>query len=86
MLTEFQRKITTRKLRKIAQDRMKREGIDAWILFTREGIQDPLSEEFGLSDVTWRSAGIITSEGKNYALVGSFEKSSPKGPRSTTRS
>ena len=73
MLTEFQRKTTTSKLRKIAKNRMKKEGTDAWILFTREGIQDPLSEEFGLSDVTWRSAGIITSDDKNYAVVGSFE-------------
>ena len=64
--------VTKKKLRKIAKERMKKEGIDGWIIFTREANEDPLSDELGLGAVTWRSAGIITPDG-NYAIVGSFD-------------
>ena len=65
-------RINKTKLQKIAKEGMKKEGIDAWIIFTREANEDPLADEVGLGAVTWRSAGIITPEG-NFAVVGSFD-------------
>lgn len=62
-----------KKLSTIARNEMRDKDIDAWIIFTREGNRDPLSEDFGLSEVTWRSAAIICSDGRNYAIVGSFD-------------
>lgn len=70
--SEFKRRITKKKLLKIAKERMASEEIDAWIVFTREASEDPLAAEFGLSAMIWRSAGIVTPDG-NHALVGSFD-------------
>jgi Xaa-Pro aminopeptidase len=52
---------------------MKKERIDAWLIFTREGAKDPLSKEFGLEACTWRSAGILTRENETIAIVGSYD-------------
>jgi Xaa-Pro aminopeptidase len=67
------RDLVKTKLAKIAKNDMKEREIDAWIVFTREGNRDPLSEDFGLSDITWRSAAIICENGSSYAIVGSFD-------------
>lgn len=66
-------KLTRRKLALISRGRMKREGLDAWIVFTREGSLDPLAREFGLETCTWRSAGILTRENETIAVVGSYD-------------
>jgi Xaa-Pro aminopeptidase len=52
---------------------MKKEGIDSWIVFTREGSPDPIAKEFGLEACTWRSAGILTQDDQLLAVVGSFD-------------
>jgi Xaa-Pro aminopeptidase len=66
-------KLIRAKLESIAKNRMKKENIDAWIIFTREGDPDPLADEFGLGSCAWRSAGIFTQDLKSIAIVGSFD-------------
>jgi Xaa-Pro aminopeptidase len=52
---------------------MDEQGIDMWIVFTREGNEDPLAEDLRFGDLTWRSAGIIGRDGSRIAIVGSLE-------------
>lgn len=66
-------KLIKTKLESIAKNRMRKEDIDAWIIFTREGAPDPLANEFGLGSCAWRSAGIFTQDLKSIAIVGSFD-------------
>jgi Xaa-Pro aminopeptidase len=65
--------LTRKKLASISKARMRREGIDAWIVFTREGSVDPLANEFGLESCTWRSSGILTRDNETIAVVGNFD-------------
>jgi Xaa-Pro aminopeptidase len=67
------RKLIRTKLSSISK-RLKRESTGAWIIFTREGSRDPIGEDFGLGACTWRSAAILTSDDRLYAVVGSFEQ------------
>ncbi|MDH2901187.1 MAG: M24 family metallopeptidase [archaeon] len=66
------KKLIRRKLSSISKT-MKQEGIDAWIVFTREGNPDPVAVDFGLGTCTWRSAGILTQDNEMHAIVGSFD-------------
>src|SRR5271157_1187420 len=52
---------------------MKEHGIDLWITFTREGNQDPISEDLMFGNLTWRSAALIGADGSRTAIVGSLE-------------
>jgi len=58
---------------KLVSDEMKRQGIDLWITFTREGNQDPVSEDLQFGNLTWRSAALIAADGARVAIVGSLE-------------
>ena len=58
---------------KLVTDEMKRQGVDLWITFTREGNQDPVSEDLMFGNLTWRSAALISSDGGRAAIVGSLE-------------
>jgi len=58
---------------KLATQAMRENGIDLWLTFTREGNQDPISEDLMFGNLTWRSAALIGSDGSRTAIVGSFE-------------
>ncbi len=58
---------------KFVRDAMKEQGIDMWIIFSREGNEDPLAQDLRFSDLTWRSAAIIEQDGKRTAIVGSLD-------------
>jgi Xaa-Pro aminopeptidase len=60
------------KLRRVTKT-MKDRGIDLWITFTREGNQDPVSEDIQFGSLSWRSAAVIDADGGRSAIVGSFE-------------
>ena len=62
-----------RKKLRLIQKQMQIEGIDMWILFTREGNEDPLAQDLRFGDLTWRSAAIIEKNGERTAIVGSLE-------------
>src|SRR5712692_10034149 len=53
---------------------MDEQNVDLWIVFTREGNEDPLAQDLRFCDLTWRSAAILERNGKRTALVGSLEK------------
>ncbi len=61
-----------RKLR-FVRDAMNEQGIDMWIIFSREGNEDPLAQDLRFSDLTWRSAAIIEQSGKRTAIVGGLD-------------
>jgi Xaa-Pro aminopeptidase len=52
---------------------MKELEIDSWLIFSREGNEDPIASDLKLGSLTWRSAGILDADGTRTALVGSFE-------------
>ena len=60
---------------------MSDQEIDLWITFTREGNEDPLSQDLRFSDLTWRSAAIIDRDGARTAVVGSLEVDTIKQSR-----
>ena len=66
---------------KLIAGAMKEQGIDVWITFTREGNQDPISEDIKFGDLSWRSAAIIDADGSREAIVGSFEVETVKARR-----
>jgi Xaa-Pro aminopeptidase len=52
---------------------MREDDVDLWLTFTREGNEDPVAADLRLGGLTWRSAGLIWSDGDTEALVGSYE-------------
>ena len=70
-----------RKKLKWIQRIMNDQEIDLWITFTREGNEDPLAQDLRFSDLTWRSAAIIDSNGTRTAVVGSLEVDTVKQSR-----
>ena len=52
---------------------MEEQEIDMWLIFTREGNEDPLAQDLRFSDLTWRSAAIIEQEGGRTAIVGNLD-------------
>ncbi|HYC11651.1 MAG TPA: M24 family metallopeptidase [Nitrososphaerales archaeon] len=58
---------------KLVTDEMQRQGIDVWITFTREGNQDPVSDDLRFGNLTWRSAALVSADGAREAVVGSLE-------------
>ena len=60
---------------------MREQEIDLWITFTREGNEDPVAQDLRFSDLTWRSAAIIDSDGTRTAVVGSLEVDTVKQGR-----
>ncbi len=58
---------------KFVQKTMDERGIDMWIIFTREGNEDPLAQDLRFSDLTWRSAAIIHRDGSKTAIVGNLD-------------
>jgi Xaa-Pro aminopeptidase len=69
-----------KKMKLVAQT-MEEHGIDMWIVFTREGNEDPLAEDLRFNDLTWRSAGIFGRDGSRVAIVGSLETELVKSRR-----
>ena len=63
---------------RLVTDEMKRQGIDLWVTFTREGNQDPISEDLLFGNLTWRSAALIYADGSTAAIVGSLEAEAVK--------
>ncbi len=63
-----------RKKLKLVQKAMDEQNIELWIIFTREGNEDPLAQDLRFGDLTWRSAAFLERNGKRTALVGSLEK------------
>jgi Xaa-Pro aminopeptidase len=63
---------------RLVTDAMKKRGIDLWITFTREGNQDPMSEDLMFGNLTWRSAALIGADGSRTAIVGSLEAEAVK--------
>lgn len=59
---------------KLVRETMEEKGIDLWLIFTREGNEDPLSEDLRFNDLTWRSAALIDVDGSRTAIVGSLEE------------
>jgi Xaa-Pro aminopeptidase len=60
------------KLKRVTRT-MRDSGIDLWVTFTREGNQDPVSEDIRFGSLSWRSAAVIDADGGRTAIVGSFE-------------
>ena len=58
---------------KLVTQTMHEKGIDLWVIFTREGNQDPISNDLMFGSLTWRSAALIGADGSRTAIVGSFE-------------
>ncbi|TMI31215.1 aminopeptidase P family protein [Candidatus Bathyarchaeota archaeon] len=52
---------------------MEEQEIDLWLIFTREGNEDPLAQDLRFSDLTWRSAAIIEQDGTRTAIVGNLD-------------
>ncbi len=69
-MTLIQEKVTQ------AIDILKEKEIDLWITFVREtsGVRDPTMDFlFGLGDLTWPSALMLTRSGERIAIVGRYE-------------
>ncbi len=66
---------------KFVRETMKDQGIDMWIIFSREGNEDPLAQDLRFSDLTWRSAAIIEQDGNKTAVVGSLDVDAVKQNR-----
>jgi Xaa-Pro aminopeptidase len=62
-----------RKKLRFVMETMRRQEIDAWITFSREGNEDPLAQDLRFSDLTWRSAAIIEQNGSRTAIVGNLD-------------
>ncbi len=62
-----------RKKLKFVQKTMEEEDIDVWVIFSREGNEDPLAQDLRFSDLTWRSAAIIDRNGERTAIVGNLD-------------
>ena len=75
--TPLKKEFLAKKLRYV-QDAMKKEEIDLWITFTREGNEDPLSSDLRFDNITWRSAAIIEKDLNKTAIVGSLEEEAIK--------
>ncbi len=66
---------------KFVMETMRDQVIDMWILFSREGNEDPLAQDLRFSDLTWRSAAIIEEDGGRTAIVGSLDVDAVKQSR-----
>jgi Xaa-Pro aminopeptidase len=52
---------------------MREKGIDAWIVFSREGNDDPLVFDLGLASLIFRAAAIIQADGGSEILLNPFD-------------
>jgi Xaa-Pro aminopeptidase len=53
---------------------MREMEIDAWLVFSREGNEDPVAADLGLGGLGARYAGILQVNGNRTAVVGSIEE------------
>jgi Xaa-Pro aminopeptidase len=52
---------------------MKKSGIDAWVILSREGNEDPLVADLGLSSIVFRAAVVIDADGGATACLGQYD-------------
>ena len=52
---------------------MKENGIDAWIIFSREANEDPLVADLGLGSLVFRAAAVLDSNGNSIVCLNPFD-------------
>lgn len=52
---------------------MKKNGIDAWVILSREGNEDPLVADLGLGSIVFRAAAVIDANGGTSACLGQYD-------------